>query len=102
MLALPLSGLSAEALALLAGAVGAVVGTAVGILSAVWAYRAAGAEPPAGEKLNGSIRVVSDELLRLAAAMERCTGEVGPARGLDLVHAADLQPPLRAWQSNQA
>jgi hypothetical protein len=87
--------------AAVAGVAGALVGTAVGIFSALWA-RTDMAKDEARE-VRAARRAVADELGRLAAFLERClVGDVPPSRAAEFARASDVIPPLQRWHGCEA
>jgi hypothetical protein len=101
---MPLTTLSASVawwIAAVAGVAGALVGTAIGIFSALWA-RSDVARNEARE-VRAARRAVADELGRLAAFLERClVGGVPPPRAAEFARASDVIPPLQRWHSCEA
>jgi hypothetical protein len=88
-------------IALVAGVVGAFVGTAVGMFSTTWA-RSTAVKDRARE-LRAARRGAADELERLAAFLERClVGGIPPNRAVELARASDLIPPLQRWHDCQS
>jgi len=84
-----------------AGVAGALVGTAMGIFSALWS-RSDMAKNEARE-VQAARRAVADELGRLAAFLERClVGGVPPSRAAEFARASDVIPPLRRWRGCEA
>jgi hypothetical protein len=78
-----------------------LVGTVVGILSALWA-RSDTANGEARE-VEAARRAVAGELGRLAAFLERCLiGDVPPSRAAEFARASDVIPPLQHWQGCEA
>jgi hypothetical protein len=87
--------------AAVAAVAGMLVGTAVGIFSALWA-RSDMAKGEARE-VAAARRAVADELGRLAAFLERClVGDVPPSRAAELARASDVIPPLQHWRGCEA
>jgi hypothetical protein len=77
---------------LVAVVAGALVGTAIGIVSAVWAMSSVRSNDEV------AARLVADELRRLAGFLERCLiADVAPGRFLDAARTSELTPPPRAW-----
>ena len=90
--------------AVVAAVAGALVGTAVGIFSALGA-RPDAAKDEAREvrEVRAARRAVADELGRLAAFLERClVGDVPPSRAAELARASDVIPPLQHWRGCEA
>jgi len=88
-------------IALVAGVVGAFVGTAVGIFSTIWA-RSSAVKDHARE-LRAARRGAAIEFERLAAFLERClVGGIPPDRAVELARASDLIPPLQRWDGCQS
>jgi hypothetical protein len=80
---------------------GALVGTAVGIFSALSAR--SDREKDEAREVVAARRAVADELGRLAAFLERClVGDVPPSRAAELARASDVIPPLQRWHDCEA
>jgi hypothetical protein len=87
--------------AAVAAVAGALVGTVVGIFSALWA-RSDMAKDEARE-VRAARRAVADELGRLAAFLERClVADVPPSRAAEFARASDVIPPLQRWRGCEA
>jgi hypothetical protein len=87
--------------AAVAAVAGALVGTAVGIYSALWARTDTAKDE--GREVRAARRAVADELGRLAAFLERClVGDVPPSRAAEFARASDVIPPLQRWHGCEA